>query len=260
MTWVIGRAGPFGHAIGLSDIRITLADGTERDCLQKVYLIGSQLVLGFAGSVAIGLEIVAQLGTALHVPNREGIWDPLFVADMLPIGTRQLFNMFPDELKTLGCELMLLSAHPTQNDGAAPWARCYVHRFYSPNFEPVEADPAQIVSIGSGSDVKPYAEALEALSRDMDMFNLEVGMPGGSGLNLMASVSSLLARTPTSGISHHLHICIVGRDGVRIGTNSGVTPGQPEAKETMPRVAKSMEELKELLEEGSAASIQHATC
>ena len=166
MTWVIGRAGPFGHAIGLSDIRITLQDGTERDCLQKMYKIGPQLVLGFAGSVAIGLELVAQLGKSLQPPDDTGGWDPHYIAKGLPIGTRQLFSLFPANQRELGCKLMLLSAHPTENDGEAPWARCYVHRFYAPNFEPIETAQAKIVSIGSGTDVKPYRDALESLSRD----------------------------------------------------------------------------------------------
>ena len=91
MTWVIGRAGPFGHAIGISDIRITLQDGSEIDCLQKIYKVAPQLVLGFAGSVAIGLELVAQLGKSLQPPDDTGGWDPHYIAKGLPIGTRQLF-------------------------------------------------------------------------------------------------------------------------------------------------------------------------
>ena len=260
MTWIIGRAGPFGHAIGISDIRVTLNDGREYDCLQKMYMIGSQLVLGFAGSVAIGLEIIAQLNTALAAPNREGSWDPEFVAEMLPIGTRKLFDKFPDAEKSLGCELMLLSAHPTKNDSPAPWARCYLHRYYSPKFEPQITEPGKIVSIGSGSDVKPYREALESLSLNMEMFNFEVGMLGGSGIALMSSLSSLLKRNPASGISRYLHIFIVGRDRVRMGSNSVDTPDHPENHDPMPKVARNMEELRQLLSEVSASALKHAKC
>lgn len=260
MTWVVGRAGPFGHAVGLSDIRVTLHDGSEHDCLQKMYKIGPQLVLGFAGSVAIGLELVAQLGTVLKPKDKTGSWDPQYIAERLQIGTRELFNLFPEHQRLLGCELMLLSAHPTENDGAAPWARCYVHRFCSPKFESLEAAQAQIVSIGSGSDVKPYAEVLDALSVDVEMFKLEMGFPGGSGLGLMSSLTSLLLQNPTAGISRHLHICIVGRDSVRIGTNNPFTSSHKPTDEAMPNVARSMEELNQILGDVSSSMLALAVC
>ncbi|MCH8878079.1 MAG: hypothetical protein IIA89_14875 [Chloroflexi bacterium] len=259
MTWVIGRAGPFGHAIGLSDIRIRFKDGTERDCLQKIYKVGPQLVLGFAGSVAIGLEIVAELGVALQPPE-DGRWDPHYIAEGLPIGTRQLFSSSPANERELGCQLMLFSAHPTENDGAAPWARCYVHRFYAPSFEPIEAAQADIVSIGSGANVELYIEALEAFSQDMEMFKLEQGFPGGSGVGLMSSLTSLLMRVPTAGISRHLHICLVGRESVRLGTNDAFTSHGDATDEPMPKVAKSMDELKRILVDTPASMLELATC
>src|SRR5215207_7264584 len=166
MTWVIGRANPFGYAVGLSDIRVTLSNGTELDCLQKIYKVGNQMVLGFAGSVAIGMENVAQLSEGLKVPEKNGVWDPCFVAEMLPIGAKKLFNSFNKAEQELGCELILLGAHPTENDGPAPWAKCYVYRFYAPEFEPIKSNGDEIVSIGSGSGVGQYVEALNKLSND----------------------------------------------------------------------------------------------
>lgn len=260
MTWIIGRAGPFGHAVGVSDIRITLGNGTELDCLQKVYKVGPQLVLGFAGSVAIGLKVVAQLGTALAPPEDTTGWDPHYIAEGLPIGTRQLFDSFPAKQRSLGCELILLSAHPMENDGPAPWARCYVHRFYAPKFEPVEAAQAQIVSIGSGAGIEPYREALDAFSKDTEVFKLEVGFPGGSGIGTMSSLTSLLSRNPTTGISQHLQICLVGRENVRLGTNSAFTSHDEAIDEPMPDVATSMDELTQLLGEPSSSMLELAVC
>lgn len=253
MTWVIGRAGPFGHAVGLSDIRVTFSDQSEHDCLQKIHRVTPSMVLGFAGSVAIGLEAVAQMRAALHRDDQSDRWDPGTVAEELPDGMRKLFESFPDEEKALTCELMLLSAHPTWNDGPAPWARCYVHRFYSPDFEPSEAAPGQIVSIGSGASVAPYSEALEELGSDMDMFKLEVGYKGGSALGLMVSLTKLLERDPTEGISHFLQIYIVGRDEVKFGNNGSDT-------EPMPFVAKDMGEFGNLLGKLGASSVDLATC
>jgi hypothetical protein len=260
MTWVIGRAGPFGHSIGLSDIRVTLTDGTEHDCLQKVYLVGSQLVLGFAGSVAIGMEIVSQLSNALYIPDKDGIWDPLYVANMLPTDTKKLINRFPKLEKDLGCELILLSVHPTWNDGAAPWAKCYVHRFFSPEFEPIEASNAEIVSIGSGSSVKTYIDVLAELTEDMEVFKLELGIPGGSGLGLMSSITSILNKTPSPGISQYLQIVLVGRNRVRIGMNSGYVNGEQSEKPEMPRIATSLEELQDILDQKGISSISGVKC
>ena len=103
MTWVIGRAGPFGHAVGLSDIRVTLIDGSEHDCLQKIHLVTPHMVLGFVGSVAIGLKAVAQMRVALHRADESDRWDPAYVAETLPIGMRGLFESFPDDEKSLQC-------------------------------------------------------------------------------------------------------------------------------------------------------------
>ena len=56
MTWVVGMPTMFGYGIGISDVRITLADGSERDCLQKIYPVGRFLAMGLAGFVPIGVR------------------------------------------------------------------------------------------------------------------------------------------------------------------------------------------------------------
>lgn len=257
MTWVIGRAGPFGYAVGLSDIRVTLSDGNEVDCLQKIHAICPSMALGFAGSVAIGFKVIEQLSAELQSVGRIIGWNPLLVAGSVPQGTRILFNSFSPEERALGCELMLLSAHPTEQDGDAPWARCYVFRFRAPDFEPVIARPASIVTIGSGRLVSSYIGALRNLEKDFTLFNLETGMPGGSAFGLMMSVTSAIKRTPTRGISTHLHICIVGRDGVRLGKNNTERPDNPDENFTMPPVASNMEELKQIL---GRADVSLAKC
>lgn len=260
MTWVIGRAGPFGYAVGLSDIRITLSDGTELDCLQKIYKIGNQMVLGFAGSVAIGMEVVTQLSEGLHLATSDGVWDPRYVATMLPIGTRELFNSFDDQEKELGCGLLLLGAHPKENDGAAPWAKCFAYRFRAPEFRPMVSNGAEIVSIGSGSNVNQYADALGKLSNDYEMFNLETGFTGGAGLGLMMSVSSVLNNLSVPGISPHLHICVVGRDSVKLGTNNRDVPDRPDINFVMPTVATNMDELRKIIAGSSSLAIKGASC
>jgi hypothetical protein len=40
MTWIASTPTMFGYSFGISDVRVTLADGSEVDCLQKVYNVG----------------------------------------------------------------------------------------------------------------------------------------------------------------------------------------------------------------------------
>ena len=247
MTWVIGRAGPFGYAVGLSDIRVTLQDGTEENCLQKIYDIGPNLALGFAGSVIIGFAIVEQLKATINIKESNTELDPLVVANRVPNIVQEIFNSFPLKIREDKCHLMLLSAHPTENDGAAPWARCYIHKFLSPDFKPSVAPLREIVSIGSGSSIDPYIQALRGLETNLDLFRLETGTMPGSAYALVYSITSMLRRTPIAGISNHLHICIVERDGVQIGKNNEIVHDHPEDNFTMPPVAQSWEELQEIL-------------
>ncbi|BCY17361.1 MAG: hypothetical protein GYA12_15275 [Chloroflexi bacterium] len=258
MTWIIGRATPFGNSIGISDIQITLNDGTTIDCLQKIYKIGNQMALGFAGSVAIGLENVYQITTALNIKSPKQMWDPRKIAETLPYGAKKLFNSFSQEEQDLGCQLLLLGVHPNENDGPSPWAKCYVYKFSSPDFEPIRSNGVEIVSIGSGSGIKKYVDALDRLSHDFDMFKLETGTPGGSGLGLMTSISSVLNGNPQPGISQHVHICIVGRDGVRLGTNIVKDPDNPEKNKPMPNLATNMDELQKMISDFCNQSIAGA--
>ena len=260
MTWVIGRAGPFGYAVGISDIRVTLGDGTEYDCLQKIYKIGSQLVLGFAGSVAIGLEIVNQLSEALHTTKEGMAWNPIIVAENLPKGTRELYDSFPSNQKALGCQLILLAAHPAKNDGPAPGARCYVYTFSAPEFRPILADQAQIVSIGSGAQVESYKKALGKLEKDFEIFKLETHMFGGAALGLMTSISSEIRKIPVYGISNHVHVCIVGRESIQIGQNDRKISENSEKDFIMPPVARSWDELNKLLSTASTSALEQARC
>lgn len=261
MTWVIGRPGPFGYAVGLSDVRVTLSDGTEKDCLQKIYKIGDHILLGFAGSVAIGFEIVDQLAAALPPPPKKGLTlIPQAISEDLPIGTRELFRSFPENEQRLGLQLILLSAHPTENDGAAPWAKCYVYRFSSPDFQPHIAGPSEIVSIGSGSVVETYKNALHVLQGDFEHLKLQQYYRYGAALGMMESISAELKRLPVKGISQHLHICVVGRDGARIWNNDFLVNDSPEESFIMPPVATSFEELRTILSVDGIQSVKGARC
>jgi len=260
MTWIIGRASPFGYAIALSDIRITLNDGTEIDCLQKIYNIGPHLALGFAGSVSIGLEVIRQLSEVLPRPEKDLAWIPQIVAQQLPKGTKDLFNSFRKEEQQLCLHLILLAAHPTENDGAAPWAKCYAYRFFSPDFVPIPSSPIEIVSIGSGSQVGPYIQVLKELEKSFDTLKLQQYNEYGAALGLMSSITSALNKHPVSGISPFLQICIVNRGKILIGDNCVFVNSESGKKFEMPKLATNFDDLNNLLSHSKITSIEKARC
>ena len=260
MTWIVGRAGPFGHAIGISDIRVTIPGIGEFDCLQKIYRIAGNMALGFAGSVKIGLEVVAQLPIALNLEKENQQWNPFDIADFFNVGTKQIYEKYAKEIPNPDTHFMLFSAHPTRNDGEAPWARCYVHRFRSPRFEPETAKPAAIVSIGSGSHINQYKEALRRLGEDAEVFQLEMGVPGGTGLGLMMSLMNTLERFPKQGISQYLQTIIVGRKSVRVSNNFAFIKDSSGKKIGIPTIAQNIDDLKKILKSNGISSIQGATC
>jgi hypothetical protein len=260
MTWVIGRAGPFGYATGISDIQVTLRNRKVLDCLQKIHYIGPNMVLGFAGSVSIGLKFVELMQSLLFTKEDRGAWNPLSVAENFPAIAHKFFYSQPITERENGCELMLISAHPTLTEGNTPWGKCYVHRFRWPNFLPEITKASEIVSIGSGEKAKPYIEEIQRLNHDQSMFQLEVGYEGGAGLGLMESISSVLNKIPVKGISNHIQISIIDKSGVRNGNNDRVYSVNPEDNFIMPIVAKNLEEFKLLLNSNNAGSGKQAIC
>ncbi len=260
MTWIVGKAGPFGHAIGISDIRVTIPGNGEFDCLQKIYRIAGNMALGFAGSVQIGLEVVAQITTALNIEEENKLRNPFYIADFFKIGTKQIFNKYSQKIPNPDTHFLLFSAHPTRNDGAVPWAKCFVHRFRSPEFEPEIASQSVIVSIGSGSNIEQYRKALEKLSEDTEIYQQEVGVPGGYGLGLMMSLTDTLNKIPKPGISQYLQTVIVGRESVRISNNFVAINNSSKIEKGCPKLAQSWEELEVILHRNGISSIQGITC
>jgi len=248
MTWVVGNATFFGYAVGLSDIRVTFADGTEMDCLQKLHGVGRFIAAGFAGSVAIGFGMLGVLSTLLREAPPDTAWVPEAIAAWWPADARNVFGSFPDQEQGLGCQLILLGAHPTENLGGAPWPKCSVYRFSSPNFEPQLAPIRQVVSIGSGSDVPAYADALRHLSESFDWLQSAVMRPQGLATGLDIALTATLQRDPQPGISNHLHVATVTRGSVLLGTNDHATylPDGTTVQFRMPSVATTYKELLEM--------------
>ena len=247
MTWIVGRSIPFGYSVALSDIRVTLADGSEVDCLQKIYPVGPFIALGFAGSVAIGFALVARLRHLLGQVQPGLAWEPDVVVQWWPEDAREVFAAFSKEEQNLGCHLLMAGAHPSRNNGDSPWAMAYVYRFRSPDFLPLLAGGGDIVSIGSGEGIAEYSEALRNLGDGFSYLQLEVIGPGGSAFGLLQSISHAVETTPKPGISRHLHVCVAMRGEIRMGNNDRHQIGESSGDLVMPPVAHSLAELAQIL-------------
>lgn len=279
MTWIVGMEG-LGYGIGVSDIRVTLANGTERDCVQKIYNVGRFIAAGFAGSVRIGFAMIDRLTELLYSEDPSGAWDPLAVAEWWPQDARDVFNAFSNPEQDLGCHLMLIGAHPTENNGSSPWPRNYIHIFRSPQFKATAVPPPQVGAIGCGTQFAPCQAVVDSLSTDHDFrFSLlqgETGCSGGMATLLAFRLTLLLQNSRPSGISSHLHCCWVYRGKIVIAPmnyaargrwstfSTGVEAAEKAVREmeaggekalkspgmeyfTMPPVAKSLRDLDRIL-------------
>jgi hypothetical protein len=153
---------------------------------------------------------------------------------------------------------MVIAAHPMQNTSDDfGWPRCYVYRFFSPEFVPVEAAAWEIVSIGSGANIEHYKSRLQAIELSDNALQVEMLHPGGG---MVGSIGSTIEDAPVLGISPHLHVCLVYRDRIEIGANDRRYIGRPvEEHFVMPLVAVSPAELQAMLR-ASALSAERAVC
>jgi len=218
----------FGYAFAISDIRVTLGDGSERDCLQKIYPVGRFLAMGFAGSVRIGFAMVERLTRMLENCPETEAWDPTVVAEWWPQEAATLFRRFPEDERDAHCHLMLISVHPNE-PAEGPWPRSFVHVFRSPDFAAEVVNPQKVAAIGSGANFAPCREEIEKLAVDDDeTFNLiksEMGGAGNIATVLGFSLTRVLQQTQPRGISSHLNYCWAYRGRVIIRTNDHATFG-----------------------------------
>ena len=159
MTWVVGSPTLWGYGFGLSDIRVTLENGAEIDCLQKIYPVGRYVAAGFAGDVQIGFRMIDELRRLADLRDEGVSCDPHSIAREWPRCARQVFAEFPDENRAGECALMIISAHPREHNGNPAWPRSYVQIFRSPVFEAEIVNAHTLGSIGCGAAYRPCREA-----------------------------------------------------------------------------------------------------
>ena len=119
MTWIVGTLTMFGYRIGISDIRVTLADGLERNCLQNIYPIFQWIALGFACSVAIGFAMVSTMRRWLDCDKPDHAWKRLETVELWPQIAKNIFAAAPSEEQAGQCApSRLCHAHYSINQRA----------------------------------------------------------------------------------------------------------------------------------------------
>jgi len=262
MTWIVGAAAALGYAVGISDVRVTFGDGSERDCLQKIYPMARFIAAGFAGSVQIGFAMLDGLAHQLRDAPEGQAFLPQEVADCFSPLASDIFQSFPPHERASHSHLMFLGAHPTDDVGIPGYARCSLHVLKSPEFVPTSAPIGEVVSIGSGSGFPPYQEALARLSSNpMSLIQMETAGLGASSVLLSMVVQKTIERNPSPGISPHAHVCLVRRGFVDVRPNDADQYPQSGEKIEfrMPRVATSWNEFTQMASTDCKSS-QGAIC
>jgi ATP-dependent protease HslVU (ClpYQ) peptidase subunit len=258
MTWIVGVASPVGYALSISDIRVTFRDGSEKDCLQKLYPMARFIAAGFAGSVKIGFTMLDALAYQLRDAPENMAFFPQEVADCFAPLAKDIFRSIPLEDRSGGSHLMILGAHPTEDLGIPGWARCVVNILRSPEFTPETAKIGEVVSIGSGSVYPPYSEVLLGFSSDpMSLYKLEPAGFGASSVLLSLIIQKTIERNPVPGISAHAHMCLVSRRFMDVRPNDeDIYPPTGEKIEfRMPPVATNWDEFVRIASQNHKSAI-----
>jgi len=141
---------------------------------------------------------------------------------------------------------MLLGVSPIEDLGIPGWARSDVIVLDSANgFEPAYAPRGKAVSIGSGSAIAEYVEALEKTVADPGYFEIGAMMQqGGAGWHLAFSMSHTMRENPQRGISSKVVYTIVRRGEIKSHPHefTEIAPDGTKSEFRLPWIAKSWSE------------------
>ncbi len=220
----------FGYGFGISDVRVTLRDGTEVDCLQKLYSIGRHVAAGFAGSVVVGFAMIDELRRLATYEDERMACDPLAIEKQWPHQARRIFSEFPIKDRKGQCQLILISVHPREHNGNPHWPQSFVHVFRSPQFEAETIPVHKLGSIGSGHYYTQCRQTVESFSNDFKRREIfmqgEVSNSGGMATMVGGELTRTLKEIQPRGVSTHLHYCWVYRGRTIFKTNYHVAKGR----------------------------------
>lgn len=249
MTWVFAQPTILGSGLCVADIQVTVGQQTA-DCLRKIYSLAPNLIVGFAGNVAAGFQMLGTIEGALgRRPN--GTVDIDRVLESIPEAAERAYLAMPDDHRLGGCALLVVGADRA-ND-ALYGSRPVVARFAHPHFRCEPVALGQWVSIGSGAHVEDYRRELEALTSDeaRQLMVLESSAPGlYPKVMSYFVVQAVRGMASVPGISQHFHTGVVFAHGSEIGTSDTThydDAGQHAVQ--MPAVAETWDGLMALLQD-----------
>lgn len=228
MTWVVGATSQ-SRGVLVSDVRVTFADGSRADILQKSFLIANYLAAGFAGSVRIGFDLISGLRSLIPEDGIIGrhACDPFEVATVWAPQTQEIFSAAPSQERKNGASMLIVGASPMEHLGAPQFPRMYLIRMVAPQFIPRFFNQGlPMTSIGSGSRVTEYKAALRPLFRNSSGI-VKAHMTGihGWAETLGFSITSLVRESQTSEFSESLHITgVTLGDMVQVNNNTTIYP------------------------------------
>jgi hypothetical protein len=273
VTWVIGAATMAGQGIMISDVRISFRDGTETDLLRKSYPVGPYILAGFAGSVKIGMALIASLKESLQMPKNEtGYWSPEWVTEQWSPIAAQVFAESEDEEKGRGCQILMVGLTQQPDADQPPIPQVSLITINGPQFLPTIIRRAevnqQVCHIGSGADVQDYKDQMSEFFRMIpgaasSMSSTDAWSPDMTLWRhiLGAGARERLLSNRVPGISPHLHIHVSQIGQFSLSTNDErLDDRDGEAVDfKMPRVASTYEEFCALCaERGMAAACAKA--
>lgn len=255
MTWVIGMSGHLLGAVLVADVRVSFASG-ERDMLRKLHPVAPNIVIGFAGSVAVGLDMVESLRD--YIGNAG-------LGDCPPTGkivhtwwrhARRHWNSLDAQQQKHGCRLIVAGAQPAKGIKH----RNIAYRLQKPTFEPETID-RQPKSIGSGNGVAGYRKLLgqSGLQWYQQYQQHPQFMQASAGpLTVFGDLlRQEIANTRVKSVSGHLHLCVVRCNDILWDTNDTTLKNGQRWK--MPPVATDRASYLKLVEQyGLAAEAEAA--
>jgi hypothetical protein len=220
----------FGYGFAISDVRVTLQNGSEVDCLQKIFGVGRHVAAGFAGSVQIGFAMIDEFRRLADICDERIACDPQSIAADTPGQARRIFATFPPEEQKNKCHLMVICVDPQAHVGNPHILRSHVYIFKSPDFD-VEVIPThELGSIGSGLESEECQAIVNSFSTDPKRREIfwhgELGQPGGMASVLGSALTGILTKVQPRGVSAHLNYCWVYRGHTIITTNDHSVMGR----------------------------------
>ena len=263
MTWIVGAA-TIGMVAIFGDTAVSYGDAgvAEGYGVQKVGGLSQLTAVGFAGSVEIAFgeigtlaRVASEIGPRAEVPQILSGWYEEAVATYR--------NRYSSDLRGLGCELILVGA----SDEVMPEVGLYRSHGYVIRMPRSDEDPPPLeplplggVSIGSGSHVPSYVDAVRdhALKVLTQAFNMPHAVGFSAHLILGAILQHTVASHPVDGVTETLVGAVITHDGVYADTVSRRLSDLGSVDHPTPQLARSMEDLRALEKRFGLPGLGHA--